>query len=206
MAVNAENTSLRVNQSRNGFTPLCTAVEGGHKDLVVDLVRLGADVNLISNNVESAMALAAQTGNMDMVKLLLGFGASVHRLEQVPGTSHPPRSPMHSACGEGHLDVVKFLQSHGADINESDTDCGYSAMMLAAENNRKDVVLYLIEQGADYEHLTHNHKTAMDAALEEGFTSLYFAMQGAIEIREIRMLVRELDSVQVAQNEACTPI
>lgn len=171
---------------------MCLAVEDGHKDLVIDLVGLGADVNLPSNNIESAMGIAAGKGDTDMVMLLLSVGASVNPLKRMEGMEHYPVSPMHCACGGGHLHMVKLLHNLGADLNDTESTCGYSAMMMAAENGHKDVVLYLINHGADYNQQKHDSMNAMEMALGEKHSDTYFAMLAAIEIREIREMVKRL--------------
>lgn len=171
---------------------LCLAVEAGDKVLVADLMRLGADVNKLVDHSESAMEVAAAKGDVDMVMLLMGFGASVHRLDTPEGHIHTRMSPMSSACCNGHVEVVKLLHRLGADLNDVESNHGYSAMILAAEFGHKDVVLYLINQGADYHHKNHSGTTAKNAASGEGYHHVCDAMDLVIRILEIRNVCKLL--------------
>lgn len=58
------------------------------------------------------------------------------------------RRPLHEAAFYGHLDMVSFLLECGADINAPIHPFGHTALYLAVQQSRYDVVQYLIKRGA----------------------------------------------------------
>ena len=57
-------------------------------------------------------------------------------------------SPLRAATYKGHLSVVKFLVQKGADVN-SVTKFGHSVLMIAVLQERKNIVIHLLDNGAD---------------------------------------------------------
>lgn len=58
------------------------------------------------------------------------------------------RRPLHEAASFGHLDMVKFLICNGADPNAEILPFGHTALFLAVQQGRYDVVDYLARKGA----------------------------------------------------------
>lgn len=57
--------------------------------------------------------------------------------------------PWHCAVREGQLEIIKIFLQHGADINAQDIK-GRTALSLAAEAGRNDIVEFLFEKHADF--------------------------------------------------------
>lgn len=133
-----------------GFTPLQSAVNGDHLDMVDLLLRSGADVNAIARSsfelIRTALQVGAKRGNLDMVKLLLDNGAEVDAAPARYG-----RTALQAAAEEGHLEVVKLLYNNGADINASPAKEGNArtALQAAAARNCFATVKFLLYNDAD---------------------------------------------------------
>jgi len=68
------------------------------------------------------------------------------------------------ACREGDLNVViEFIENKKVDVNNINK-YGYSSLILAADNNRIDIVKYLIEKGADVNYQDAYERTALHYA------------------------------------------
>jgi hypothetical protein len=62
------------------LTALCGAAEGGHLDMVRDLLARGALIDGTDLSAVSPLMLAAREGHLEVVRLLLSAGAEVNRL------------------------------------------------------------------------------------------------------------------------------
>ena len=62
-----------------------------------------------------ALEVAANSGNLEAVKLLIGHGANLHQADPDYG-----QLPIHRACEGGHIHVVKYLMEKGSPILEGD--------------------------------------------------------------------------------------
>jgi hypothetical protein len=60
---------------------------------------------------------AANAGHLEIVQLLLEFGADINK-----GRIDTGATPLYGASIRGHLEVVKLLIENGADINKSDNN------------------------------------------------------------------------------------
>ena len=123
----------------NWTSPVETALVFGKHDAAQALVRRGAPIRIAGRGRWSrphrrreadvavgggedrhrALALAAQSGQAEAVRVLLDAGEDPNRFNP-PGThSHTP--PIHQAIAAGHLDVVKLLVDRGARLDIKDT-------------------------------------------------------------------------------------
>ena len=65
-----------------------------------------------------ALALAAQFGHIEIVRLLLDAGENPNRYNPVGGHSHA--TPLHQAAGAGHNELVRLLVERGARLDLKD--------------------------------------------------------------------------------------
>ncbi len=173
------------NDSRCGFTPLhaITWVRkplrgdgdpppiGSGKmsslQLVRELVSFGADVNArhgkhrvgnsrLSYTDATPFLMAAETGDIPLMKLLLELGADPHlknddndtALLAAAGVGVLGNGDESAGTEEEAIEAVRLLLNLGADINAVD-DEGKSAMHGAAYKSWTKMVQFLAEQGAD---------------------------------------------------------
>ncbi|XP_033101464.1 ankyrin repeat domain-containing protein 17-like [Anneissia japonica] len=138
---------------------------------------------------------AASGGHVDVVRLLIEYGAHVNSKSQTGNTA------LMYACSGGHEDVVQVLLEHGANIEDHNENghtplmeaasCGHvevarlllirgaginthsnefkeSALTLACYKGHLEMVKFLLEAGADHEHKTDEMHTALMEASMDG--------------------------------------
>jgi hypothetical protein len=122
----------------NWTSPINTALVFGFKDTARVLADRGAPVDLpaaaglgriadvrtllpsaTADQRHRALALAAQSGQTDAVKILLDAGEDPNRFNP-PGT-HAHAPPLHQAIAHGELEVVRLLVERGARLDIRDT-------------------------------------------------------------------------------------
>ena len=87
--------------------------------------------------------VAARTGKLDAVNLLLARGADPNVKEQWRG-----QTALMWAAAEGHAPVIEALVARGADMNAR-SNGGFTAILFAAREGRIAAVEALIKAGAD---------------------------------------------------------
>lgn len=123
-------------------SPLIQAAKGGFAAIVQILVSRGAGINHRDSQGKTALMCAAQGGHVDIMKVLLGQGAS-GRIEDVSGDS-----ALTIAAWHGHLEAVRVLLPV-SDIEHRERDEGMTALHLAIAKDSKDIVVALLEAGAE---------------------------------------------------------
>lgn len=143
----------------DGYSALCAAVRGGHDSAVERLIELGANVNYVSLTGATPLIQAAHVGNLDMIKLLIKHGAELDL------RNHRGDNAFMIASEMGQLHVVQFLiKNYDVDINATGQD-EVCALSLAAYTNRKEVVKFLLENGAMY-HSDQNYNASARNLIE----------------------------------------
>ena len=70
--------------------------------------------------------IAARTGNLEAVKLLIDHQAAVNAAEEFRG-----QTPLMFASAENHAEVVKFLIDHGAQVNARSRKFNFGDVKMA---------------------------------------------------------------------------
>ncbi|CAC5410694.1 unnamed protein product [Mytilus coruscus] len=128
-------------------TPLCLACRIGHIEVVKLLLKYGAEVDKMSEDVindydfpridqngYTPLFAACQRKYYKIVDILLEKGANVN-------------IALYDACREGYLDTVQFLAQKGADVN-SICPNGQTALYAACIAGYYTIVKFLIDRGA----------------------------------------------------------
>jgi ankyrin repeat protein len=97
------------------------------------------DVDVVDRKNRTPLYLAAITGDLDIVELLLRYNAYVDA-RSVKGWR-----PLHNAARSGYWEMVELLVAYGASVNVWDND-GYSPLDMAEGD---DVREFLIWAGAE---------------------------------------------------------
>ncbi|XP_077963817.1 oxysterol-binding protein-related protein 1 isoform X4 [Gasterosteus aculeatus] len=186
-----EETHIDINcrgkrKSNLGWTPLHLASYFGHKDVVEELLKVGADVNLPNNVGDTALHKAAFTGRKEVVMLLLHYGACA---AVINGTAQIPKDVTQSAeirgmlgaaqrteerkqeeelleaAREGDLSTLTRLLSRkkSPDINCTDL-LGNTPLHSAAYRGQRPCVLKLLRGGASANVENNKGQTALDLA------------------------------------------
>ena len=123
---------------------LLDAAKRGDVAAVKAALKQGADPNAAQGDGLSALHLAAQQGNLEVVKLLLGAKANVEAKTRIGDYT-----PLHLAAAEAHLGVVQALLAAGANAGAVTTSTGVTPLHLAAKSlNGQLVVKALLDKGA----------------------------------------------------------
>ncbi|XP_017331350.1 kinase D-interacting substrate of 220 kDa B isoform X3 [Ictalurus punctatus] len=185
-------------RSDNGQTPLMLAAEQGSVEIVQELIRRGANVELDDVDCWTALISASKEGHVEVVKELLAnnanlehrdmggwtalmWGAYKGRVEVVrlllekganPNiTGQYSVYPIIWAAGRGHAEIVRLLLQHGAKVNCSDK-YGTTALIWAARKGHYDCVMHLLENGANVDQEGANSMTALIVAVRGGYTEV----------------------------------
>jgi ankyrin repeat protein len=141
---------------RQGNTLLIQAIRGDVPGLIDYLMKNRARINTRNKNGETALSIAAYTGNFPCVKRLVEAGAEINFYGWPPLTY---------AAYNGHLDVADYLIKHGAEV-DAKTENGSSALFFAARFGHIDVVKLLLANRADAKIVNENGESAVDWALK----------------------------------------
>ncbi len=128
-----------------GVTALIAASYAGHVDIVEMLLTKGADPNQKDDVFSrSPLMYAAGAKRSAVVKSLLKRGAYVNE------TADYNQTPLMFAIYEGATDIVQLLLDAGADVTIKMTGKfdGITALMIAREKNRGDIIRLLEQAGA----------------------------------------------------------
>ncbi len=93
-----------------------------------------------------ALALAAQHGHTDVVRLLLDAGEDPNRYN--PPGFHAHSTPLHQAVWGDHIDVVRLLVERGARLDMRDTVYQATPLGWARYGGRTAIVEFLCARGA----------------------------------------------------------
>src|SRR5438105_671990 len=147
-------------------SPLMTALAFGYQGPAQALARRGARVDNIAaaaglgrlgdareflpaSDGESrhrALALAAQHGHIDIVRLLLDMGEDPNRYN--PEGNHSHSTPLHQAVAAGHEAVVRLLVERGARLDIKDTIYQGTPLGWAIYGGHAEIEKYLRAHGA----------------------------------------------------------
>ena len=165
--LNAAEASLEdiINeQDTRQRTALFPACEKDHRDMVELLLTRGAAVDIVDQEAETALILAARAGYTEVVALLLEHQASLN----------PPASecqPLIEAADNGHDKTVEVLFKK-AD-HSALPDVVLHALKRAADNGYHQIVSWLLTHGFDQESLSRDVIILpLSSALVKGYSGI----------------------------------
>ena len=161
-----EGHNVNTRGGHYGTTPLTVAAREGHDQVVEELIREGAHVNVKDNVQLTALYYASCNGYLSIVKRLLAAGADINVRNQRGET------PLMRAAVEGKEKVVCELIRAGANVNVPD-QWGWTLLMRAAWEGRDEVICELIRAGASVNVATS--KEWWYGRPAAGSTALHFA-------------------------------
>jgi ankyrin repeat protein len=148
---------------------LITAVKQRKKVVVLTLLETSnINVNICSEEYYStALIVAAQSKNTDIVRLLLENGADINL------TNYCNDSALMIATADGHFEIVELLlTTAGIAINTQQKYCRYTALIKAAELGHTKIIQLLLENGADINLTDYCNNSALMMATQSGHTEI----------------------------------
>ncbi|CAK9178062.1 unnamed protein product [Ilex paraguariensis] len=178
---------------------LRSAARKGNSHLVSALIEAGADVNGKESGSPSVMSLAVQSGNIDVVQLLIESGyimensadrllhdaAAMNRVDlmeilclgyvdiELNSVDDHGRTALHVAAINGHVEVLRFLVGVGSDPTVVDSN-GWTPLHFASSEGHFEAVDFLLNNSTYVKYaLTREGKTAFTIAVDKGYSNLY---------------------------------
>jgi ankyrin repeat protein len=173
-----------------------SAVKLGDRQIVRILLDFGMNPDIIvpqSLNFYQyrPLQIAAQIGRLDLVELLLEFGAGVDLTERTFKLIR--QTPLQIAARNGNLEIGQLLISKGAAM-DCDDDLHPSALQSAALAGSSELVKLLLDRGADIERQTFSQGTPLECAIRMGASSV------------VDMLLDRGANVNCSSNRSIAPI
>lgn len=139
------------------------AVEASDYAGVQTALAAGADIDarIEDKRGRSALIMAAESGDAQMVRLLLEAGANIEF------TTKRGRHALHRAL-YGNAETMKVLLEAGADVNAPDKRDNRPINIAVSEENMQEMVKLLIDAGADVNARNDKNNTPLHHAAEKG--------------------------------------
>lgn len=156
-------------QSDMGWTALSLAVKRTEKAIVRKLLDHSASVKLASNLNESPLMLAALVGDVEVLRMLLDVDADPST-KQMPGEL----TALHFAAKHHKTSVVEELLRRfpGSGIMDAESSDGHRPLHFAALEGFLDIVVMLLDAGADPNVVDISSVTPLRAAIQMGHTNV----------------------------------
>ncbi|XP_067831347.1 NF-kappa-B inhibitor epsilon-like [Heptranchias perlo] len=154
-------------------TPLHLAIITKHRSIAGQLVTNGASRLLLDRNGQTAVHLACEHSSLECLRSLLGSGRENIDLEI---RNYEGYTPLHVAVNSRHKKIVSHLLDRGADVDAVDIKSGRTPLIHAVENNCMDMVLLLLQHGANVNLQTYSGNTALHSASGRGLMEVVKAL------------------------------
>lgn len=146
-----ENTAIHINEAdAHGLTSLYNAALYNHTEICYLLLEMGADPNIANKNAEFPLHVACKSGNLELVKLLVRFGADVNF--KLRGRSCLDLAVQGNFCSL----VEYFLENHMSSLayttNESELElcAAPTYLVIAVSLNHIEIVRMLLDYLPSY--------------------------------------------------------
>ncbi|CVK87411.1 related to endocytosis ankyrin repeat protein Nuc-2 [Fusarium proliferatum] len=171
-------------QTSLGYTPLMTAAAEGNDTMLQKLLGHSECKKRISQgNVQgkTALHLAAKSGSLACVRLLLEAGAPASKTDEYG------RTPMHYLAWvkQEHqqeiYEMIKFLQDYGADIEAKDLN-GITPVLWACQKGNVPALGALVRAGASLGAIDSNQNGILHAAaFSDNFDVVHYLAEQDLE-------------------------
>lgn len=211
---------VKVNaREEDGGTALAWAAVRCNFEIATDLLKAGANPNIVNEQGIGPLYLAITNGSPALVELLLTKGANPNLAREDGET------PLLTATRLGQVEMLKALLSHGASINAKETKFGQTPLMWAV--GHPDVTRVLMEHNADVHatskvwEITSTIYTPTTATLgktgipwnndgaytakQGGQNALHFAVQEH-DLESAKLLLDAGVDVNIASADGTTPL
>jgi len=147
---------------RSGISPVAAAAYAGSDRIVEALIAHGADERVADDTGKPPIVYAAARAKLDIVERLLGRNIDINARYQHELTLLMWASGADEKVSEADATkVVKYLLDAGARLDDRDAR-GRTALMVAAEGGRAEIVALFLARGADPSLKDEGGKRAAD--------------------------------------------
>ncbi|KAE8717294.1 Ankyrin repeat-containing protein [Hibiscus syriacus] len=160
-------------------TPLHSAVRAGDLELVLETIRGIGDGELRdflckqNQSGETALYVAAECGNVDLVKELL----KCYDIVLAGIKARNGYDAFHIAAKKGDLEVLKILMEANVDLSMTCDSYNTTALHTAATQGHTEVVSFLLEKVSNVVAIARrNGKTALHSAARNGHLEIVKAL------------------------------
>ncbi|GAW25150.1 putative ankyrin repeat-containing [Rosellinia necatrix] len=166
---------------KTGRSPLFCACESGSDTIITLLKEKGVSAVRPNAQGQSQLHLAAQKGNVDVTRRLLGQDDIATELDWTnleaagPGT----QSPLHIAAQGGHDAIVKLLIEHGFPANTYDSDSRTPLSYASEGGHIQSVKALLVSKSfVGVDGIDRYGRTSLFYAASRGHTDIVTALLG----------------------------
>ena len=166
----------------NGWTPLHWAVDMGLRCIVQTFISVGAGLNSVNNDGNSALLLAIRKGEAQIAQILIEGGTDLEVVD------HNNDSALLLSIKKKRMDIVWTLIAAESDIDAVDQR-GDTALLLAAKSGQFDLVQSLIAAGADVNQNDRDGNTPLLLAAKKGYLDIIqelFRADAAIDAKNTK--------------------
>ena len=195
--VNDKKVNVDFQEPTFGNTVLMIAVVNSDYESVKTLLNLKANPNLKDTYFgSSAMIDAAANEDPKYLRLLLSYAGDPNSIEDAPvkkgneARSTPLNTAITLSEANG-LEKVRMLVEAGANINySSDGDPAYTTLPLADAllSHRMDIVLYLLEKGADYKRVMYKEVNKHEVNILEALRKSMLELSSSNYVKKLQVI------------------
>ncbi|XP_042220132.1 transient receptor potential cation channel subfamily A member 1 homolog [Homarus americanus] len=159
----ADNKAVNL-KNKNGNSPLLLSIATGKNSTEITelLINNGSKTDATNKGKSTALHIASEKGNIETVKLLLKFDASIVRAKDAE-----LQVPLHLAARYGHCMVCEELVKGGTDLNARD-ERGYTPLHWAAKMGFSKCCSQLLELEAQVNSVDKKRNTPLHLLCASG--------------------------------------
>ena len=172
-------------QTSDGRTPLHECYD--HAKTTHTLLKNGVDVNKVTKHGFTPLYIAAYSGNVDVVKVLLSYNPDLEL------TSPDGHSALTAATLLGKTEVIRLLLEAGANVNHQ-TEAKSFPLQYAVEGNTENTLRALMEYNPEVNLVGDYGKTALHCIDSDS------------SVTEIKILVNGGADLKIRDKDQDTPI
>lgn len=157
----AEDSTTAANIDGGEVTPLHRVAKRGDAEVLVDLIKAGADISARSKGGYTPLHFAATNGHVSVIETLLRYGADVNARDKNHYT------PLHLASAMCHMPAINALIKNGANVNAGSANA-FTPLHVSAGLGYEAATNKLIDAGANVNTEASGRFTPLHMAAQNG--------------------------------------